>query len=70
MKQERRTFTKEFKLNAVELSYSRKNIVELANDVKKRKNIFMRVKNPKTNKFEKGYYKLKPSHISKTNLKK
>jgi hypothetical protein len=40
----------------------------LANDVKKkRKNVFMRVKNPKTNKFRKGYYKLKPSHMSKTN---
>ncbi|NQU32034.1 MAG: hypothetical protein HQ521_02270 [Bacteroidetes bacterium] len=35
----------------------------LANDVKKkRKNVFMRVKNPKTNKFKKGYYKLKPSY--------
>jgi len=40
----------------------------LANDVKhKRKNVFIRIKNPKTNKFRKGYYKLKPSHISKTN---
>ena len=40
----------------------------LANDVKKkRKNVFMRVINPKTNKFKKGYYKLKPSHLSKTN---
>ena len=40
----------------------------LANDVKKkRKNVFMRVLNPKTNKFKRGYYKLKPSHISKTN---
>lgn len=29
----------------------------LANDVKKKAgNIFMRVKNPKTNKFRKGYY--------------
>ena len=43
----------------------------LANDVKKkRKNVFMRVKNPKTNKFKKGYYKLKPSHLSKTNPQK
>ena len=34
----------------------------LANDVKKkRKNVFMRVKNPKTNKFKRGYYKIKPS---------
>jgi len=46
----------------------------LANDVKKkRKNLFMRVKNPKTNKFRKGYYKLKPSanlkQILETNIK-
>lgn len=34
----------------------------LAYDVKKKRNsIFMKVKNPKTNKFRKGYYKLKPS---------
>ncbi|MBL4561779.1 MAG: transposase [Labilibaculum sp.] len=31
MKQERRTFTRDFKLNAVELSYLRGNVVELAN---------------------------------------
>ena len=31
---ERRTFTREFKLNAVELSYSRDNIVELAHEIK------------------------------------
>ena len=38
----------------------------LANDVKKkRKNVFMRVKNPMTNKFRRGYYKLNPSHIGK-----
>lgn len=37
----------------------------LANDVKKkRKNMFVKVINPKTNKFKKGYYKLKPSHIT------
>lgn len=34
MSRERRTFTREFKLNAVELSYSRENIVELANELK------------------------------------
>jgi len=40
----------------------------LANDVKKkRNNVFMRVKNPKTNKFRKGYYKLKSSRLSETN---
>lgn len=33
MKQVRRTFTKEFKINAVELSYSRANVVELANEL-------------------------------------
>ena len=33
MKQERRTFTREFKLNAVELSYERPSIVELANEL-------------------------------------
>lgn len=33
MKQGRRTFTKEFKINAVELSYSRANVVELANEL-------------------------------------
>ncbi len=33
MKKGRRTFTKEFKTNAVELSYSRANVVELANEL-------------------------------------
>jgi transposase len=33
MSRERRTFTREFKVNAVELSYSRQNIVELANEL-------------------------------------
>lgn len=33
MKQERRRFTREFKLNAVELSYSRPHVVELANEL-------------------------------------
>lgn len=33
MKRERRSFTRDFKLNAVELSYSRSNIVELANEL-------------------------------------
>jgi hypothetical protein len=37
----------------------------LANDVKKkRKNVFIRVINPKTNKFRKGYYKIKPSSLA------
>ena len=40
----------------------------LATDVrKKRKNVFMKVLNPKTNKFRKGYYKLKPSINLKQN---
>lgn len=47
------------------VTFKRKVNRILSNDVKKRKNVFMRVKNPKTNKFRKGYYKLKPSHISK-----
>lgn len=34
MSRDRRTFTREFKLNAVELSYSRENIVELAHELK------------------------------------
>jgi translation elongation factor EF-Ts len=34
----------------------------LSNDVKKkRNNVFTKVVNPKTNKFRKGYYRLKPS---------
>ena len=34
----------------------------LANDVKKKKlNLFVKVVNPKTKKFRKGYYRLKPS---------
>ena len=37
----------------------------LANDVrKKRKNMFVKVLNPKTNKFRKGYYRLKPSRVA------
>ena len=37
----------------------------LANDArKKRKNMFMKVINPKTNTFRKGFYKLKPSHFT------
>ena len=37
----------------------------LANDVKKkRNNLFMKVMNPKTNKFRKGYYKLKTSRLA------
>ena len=42
MKQERRRFTREFKLNAVELSYSRKNIVELAYELKIRPELLYR----------------------------
>jgi len=39
----------------------------LANDVKKkRKNMFLKVLNPKTKKFKKGYYKLKPSRLTTT----
>lgn len=40
----------------------------LANDVKKkRKNVFVKVLNPKTNKYRKGYYRLKPSRLAATN---
>ena len=42
MKEERRTFTREFKLNAVELSYSRGNIVELAKELKLRPELLYR----------------------------
>ena len=42
MSRTRRTFTKEFKLNAVELSYSRGNIVELANELKIRPELLYR----------------------------
>ena len=39
----------------------------LANDVKKkRNNVFTKVINPKTNKFRKGVYKLKPSRLAAT----
>ena len=42
MSKERRTFTREFKLNAVELSYERSNIVELANELKIRPELLYR----------------------------
>ncbi|KAF0237536.1 MAG: hypothetical protein FD181_1774 [Prolixibacteraceae bacterium] len=39
----------------------------LANDAKKkRKNMFVKVLNPKTNKFRKGYYKLRPTRLATT----
>ena len=42
MKKERRLFTRDFKLNAVELSYSRSNIVELANELNVRPELLYR----------------------------
>lgn len=43
----------------------------LANDVKKkRNNVFMKVINPKTKKFRKGYYKLKLSRLSSAKSEK
>src|SRR5210317_2054307 len=42
MSRTRRTFTREFKLNAVELSYTRGNIVELANELKIRPELLYR----------------------------
>ena len=42
MKQERRSFTKEFKLHAVELSYSRSNVVALANELDLRPELLYR----------------------------
>lgn len=42
MKQERKRFTREFKLNAVELSYSRSNVVELANELQVRPELLYR----------------------------
>lgn len=41
----------------------------LANDTKKkRNNVFIKVMNPKTNKFKRGYYKLKVSRVAETKL--
>lgn len=38
----------------------------LANDVKKKRNgVFVKVLNPKTNKYRKGFYRLKKSAITK-----
>jgi transposase len=42
MERERRTFTREFKLNAVELSFKRGSIVELANELKIRPELIYR----------------------------
>jgi len=42
MKRERRTFTREFKLNAVELSYRRSSIAELANELNVRPELLYR----------------------------
>ena len=42
MEKERRTFSREFKLNAVELSYSRANIKELAHELDVRPELIYR----------------------------
>nr|MBD3623611.1 transposase [Sunxiuqinia sp.] len=42
MNKARRTFTREIKLNAVELSYERSNIVELANELQIRPELIYR----------------------------
>lgn len=42
MNKERRTFTREFKLNAVELSYSRPNVVGLSNELQIRPELLYR----------------------------
>ncbi len=42
MKEERRTFSREFKVNAVELSYSRKNVADLVNELKIRPELLYR----------------------------
>ena len=42
MKRERRKFTKEFKLNAVELSYTRSSIAELAGELEIRPELLYR----------------------------
>ncbi len=65
-------FSKENKADVDDLKRKINRI--LANDVKKKRNkLFMRVKNPKTKKFRKGYYKLKPpanlQQILKTSTK-
>ena len=53
-------------LNEIDFDVLKKKVNRiLANDVKKkRKNEFMKVLNPKTNKFRKGYYKLKSSRLA------
>jgi len=53
-------------LNEIDFDVLKKKVNRiLANDVKKkRKNEFMKVLNPKTNKFRKGYYKLKSSQLA------
>lgn len=42
MKRERRKFTREFKLNAVELSYTRSSVVELASELEIRPELLYR----------------------------
>ncbi|MCZ4695758.1 hypothetical protein DWB61_13605 [Ancylomarina euxinus] len=43
MEKERRKFSREFKLNAVELSYSRANIKELAHELDVRPELIYRI---------------------------
>lgn len=45
MKEERRTFTREFKLNTVELSYSRSSVAELAHELEIRPELLYRWRN-------------------------
>jgi hypothetical protein len=53
-------------MNETDFDVLRKKINRiLSNDVKKkRNNLFTKVVNPKTNKFRKGYYKLKSSRLA------
>jgi hypothetical protein len=53
-------------LNEIDFDVLKKKVNRiLANDVKKkRNNLFTKVVNPKSNKFRKGYYKLKSSRLA------
>ena len=55
-------------LNEIDLDKLKRKVNRiLTNDVKKkRKNVFVKVINPKSNKFRKGYYKLKSSRLVTT----
>lgn len=55
-------------LNEIDFDNLRRKVNRiLATDgKKKRKNMFVKVINPQTNKYRKGYYRLKPSRLAAT----